>query len=171
MPDCGLMCYYFDTVTLSNFALVDSMDLLVARYGRQLLVTHEVRTEIDDGISSGFDALSVVDDLIYAGKILLAPPMDTKEERKLYLECLRTLSAGEASCIVCAASREGTVVTDDYAARKHCQENGIAVTGTIGILQRLIQEGLISLDQANEKLEAMIAAGFYSPISSFKDIL
>ena len=43
------------------------------------------------------------------------------------------------------------------------------VTGTIGILRRLYQEGVITRQLADEKLEAMIAAGFYSPIKSFKD--
>ncbi len=171
MPERRERLYYFDTVTLSNFALANSMDLLVDRYGRRLLVTHEVRAEIDDGIASGFDDLSVIDDLIFAGKITLAPPIETAVERKSYLECIRTLSAGEASCIVCAAVRGGIVVTDDYAARKHCQERGLTVTGTIGILRRLYQEGVITQHLADEKLASMIAAGFYSPIKSFKDFM
>lgn len=171
MPECSERFYYFDTVTLSNFALSQSMDLLVTRYGRRLLVTHEVRAEIADGIASGFGELSVVDDLIYAGTISLAKPIETTVERKSYLECLRTLSAGESSCIVCAVSRGGIVVTDDYAARKHCQARELAVTGTIGILRRLYQEGVITQQLADEKLAAMMAAGFYSPIRSFKDFM
>ncbi len=147
------------------------MDLLVARYGRSLWVTHEVRNEIADGIVSGFGELSIVDDLLYAGKISLAAPIETALERKHFLVCLRTLSAGEASCIVCAVSRGGIVVTDDFAARKHCHESGIRVTGTIGVLRRLCQEGEITRQQADEKLAAMIAAGFYSPIKSFKDFM
>jgi len=171
MPERIAQLYYFDTVTLSNFALSHSMDLLVDRYGRRLLVTHEVRAEIDDGVASGFGELLVVDDLIYAGTISLATPIETAVERKFYLDCLRTLSAGEASCIVCAVSRGGVVVTDDYAARKHCQERGLTVTGTIGILRRLYQEGVITQHLADEKLAAMMAAGFYSPIKSFKDFM
>lgn len=171
MPECSERLYYFDTVTLSNFALAHSMDPLVDRYDRRLLVTHEVRAEIDDGIASGFDDLSVIDDLIFAGKIALAPPIETAVERKFYLEYLRTLSAGEASCIVCAAARGGIVVTDDYAARKHCQEKGLTVTGTIGILRRLYQEDVITQHRADEILTVMISAGFYSPIKSFKDFI
>ncbi len=168
MPDGSENSYYFDTVTLSNFALSHSMDLLVDRYGRNLMVTHEVRNEIADGIASGFGELSIVDGLLYAGTISLAAPIETTVERDHYLQCLKTLSAGEASCIVCAVSRGGMVVTDDFAARTHCHESNIPVSGTIGILRRAYREGMITRQQADEKLAAMIAAGFYSPIKSFQ---
>jgi len=44
----------------------------------------------------------------------------------------------------------------------------LGVTGTTGILRRLYQEGVITQQMADEKLAVMMAAGFYSPIRSFK---
>lgn len=163
--------YYFDTVTLSNFALSHSMDLLVARYGRNLFVTHEVRDEIAEGIICGGSALQIVEELLFSGSISLALPIEDVRVRQCYLQQLKTLSAGEASCIVCANYRGGVVVTDDLAARKHCHDKDISVTGTIGILRRLCLDSIISAPQADEILAAMIAAGFYSPIKSFRDFV
>lgn len=48
--------YYFDTVTLCNFALTNHLDLLVARYGSQIQITSPVLDEITDGITEGYHA-------------------------------------------------------------------------------------------------------------------
>ena len=55
MPDGGRF-YYFDTVTLSNFALARRFDLLTGRYGGRLHITPEVLGEIMDGIAAGYSA-------------------------------------------------------------------------------------------------------------------
>lgn len=171
MPESSKSSYYFDTVTLSNFALSHSMDLLVYRYGRNLFMTHEVRDGIAEGIIKGFDALQIVDELLFSKSISLALPIEETRERQSYLQHLETLSPGEASCIVCANFRGGVVVTDDLAARKHCHHKCVPVTGTIGILRQFYKDGSLSQQKADEKLAAMIDKGFYSPIKSFKDFM
>ena len=61
--------YYFDTVVLSNFALVDRLDLLTIMYKDRLIITTEVIDEISRGISSGFDALREIINLLTDGRI------------------------------------------------------------------------------------------------------
>jgi predicted nucleic acid-binding protein len=63
------------------------------------------------------------------------------------------------------------VVTDDRTARKQCSLIKIPVTGTVGILKASVLDGQIPLARADDILQKMIAAGFYSPIRNIADIV
>ena len=58
---------FFDTVTLSNFALVGRLDLLIRRYGRRACITSQVLDEVTDGIVAGYSKLREVEDAVSAG--------------------------------------------------------------------------------------------------------
>ena len=57
--------WYFDTVTLSNFALAGRLDLLIRRYGQRAHITPEVLDEVSDGIVAGFTGLQAMVDAGY----------------------------------------------------------------------------------------------------------
>ena len=154
--------FFFDTVTLANFALADAMHLLVDRYGQGAVLPPEVLVEVDNGIAAGRQRLQVIEHLV-ANKQLTATQL-TPEERRSKTLLLHSLGAGEASCIACAIHRQGIVVTDDRAARKACAEHDISVTGTIGILLALVREQTLSGDNADTLLAKMVKQGFYSPV-------
>jgi predicted nucleic acid-binding protein len=162
MPDTG-PDLYIDTVTLSNFAVCRRLDLLLTRYGRRMCITPEVLDEITDGIVSGYPALTEVETAVTEGRFRDAGAMTTAE-RQIYRELLRTLAAGEASCIACAAARGGRVVTDDRAARACCTERHVQFTGTIGILKACCRDGALSPQEADDILHDMVAAGYHSPV-------
>ena len=166
MPDRS---YLFDTVTLGNFALSESLDLLVRRYGGSLLVTGEVLDEIAAGVAAGYCVLSAIDERVRSGQFSQTA-LDV-QERVVFGELLRHLGAGEASCIAVAAGRNGVVVTDDRAARASCVGRKVPFTGTIGILKASCLDGLIAVDEAEHALAAMIRHGFYAPVSRMRDIL
>jgi predicted nucleic acid-binding protein len=92
-------------------------------------------------------------------------------EREVYRELLRILGSGEASCIACAKARGGVVVTDDKTARDCCAERGVAFTGTIGILKACALDGTLSPGAADAVLQAMIDAGYYSPVTRISGLL
>jgi len=79
--------------------------------------------------------------------------------------------AKERPCIAYAKERTAIVVTDDRTARKQCSLIKISVTGTVGILKASVLDGQILLDRADDILQKMIAAGFYSPIRNIADIV
>ena len=160
---------FFDTVALSNFALAGRLEVLVARYGVCLQITNEVLDEISDGVAAGHGALAGILALAAAGAVSVTG-LETAE-RELYVELLRTLGPGEASCIAAAASRKGVVVSDDRAARAGCTECNVPFTGTIGILKACCRDGVLSADTADEILAAMIAQGFYSPVQRLSHLL
>ncbi len=161
--------YFFDTVVLSNFAFSESLDLLVNRYGRDIVVISEVLDELIVGVATGYSALQEVIRLTeeeHIGVISL-----TGRERRVMLELVGRLGCGEASCIAAAAERHAVVVTDDRAARAACAERNIRFTGTIGILKACCVDGQLPLEHADTILRRMIAHGCYSPVSRIRDIL
>ena len=66
MPE-DMSHYYFDTVTLCNFALANHLDLLIARYGSRIQITSPVLDEITDGITEGYHALREIEDAVRTG--------------------------------------------------------------------------------------------------------
>ncbi|MCD6397683.1 MAG: hypothetical protein J7L71_09090 [Spirochaetaceae bacterium] len=168
MPDAKLR-YYFDTVVLSNFALINRLDLLNILYPGRLFITTEVVDEISRGIVSGFaplqSILHSIEDGLYFQHIL------SVSERKKYTSLLVNLGSGEASSIAAAHTVNGVVVTDDKLARKICSESSLNMSGTIGILKKLCLKKIVQSMEADSILEEMIDNGFFSPVSTIIDIM
>lgn len=162
--------FYFDTVTLSNFALVGRMDLLLRRYGQRAFVTPEVLSEVLDGITAGYDSLQDVETATDDRRFTTAPSL-TVDEKAVYMELLRSLAPGEASCIARACVKGGTVVTDDRATRSLCSERDVPFTGTVGILKACVQEGLLEGGDADAVLQSMIDHGYYAPVRRISDLI
>jgi predicted nucleic acid-binding protein len=75
---------------------------------------------------------------------------------------------GESACIAVAEARGGFLLTDDLGARRRATASGLTVTGTLGVLDRLIRMGALSLDEADGLLTEMIYRGYRSPASSLR---
>lgn len=168
MPDKKTF-YVFDTVVMSNFTLAGGLDLLISRYGKRLKITREVLDEITDGVVAGYTELQLIEDAVLNGVFGTAKQYTSPGERNTYRALLRNLGSGEASCIAFAETNGGIVVTDDKTARDCCIERGVKYTGTIGILKACLADGAVSEDDANEILNKMIKAGYYSPIRRISD--
>lgn len=170
MPKRKLL-YCFDTVVLSNFAFAGRLDVLAARYGKQLAVTREVLDEVTDGVVAGYVQLRAIETAVADGKFGNVNQISASAERDTYRELLRVLAPGEASCIALAKTCGGIVVTDDKTARECCLERGVKFTGTIGILKACCIDMVLSEDEADAILESMIDAGYYSPVKRIGDLM
>ena len=161
--------WYFDSVSLSNFALTHQLDLLLRRYpAGRLFVTAQVVDELLNGIQAGHHALKAVLTALERGDIcqmLLSVP-----EFRRYQSLLSTLGSGEASLLALAERRKGVVVTDDRHARSLCRELRIPVTGTLGILKAACGEGMLTVAEADKLLADMIRHGFYSPVRKLAEL-
>jgi predicted nucleic acid-binding protein len=162
--------HYFDTVTLSNFALCGGIELLVGRYGPSLFLTEQVRVELAQGLSAGYAKLVPLEDEVANGRISVATTM-SPAEMMIFRELILVIGSGEAACIAMAKHRGGIVVTDDLLARRTCTAHGVPVTGTIGILKAMCIEGHIAGDAADTLLAGMVANGFHSPVRRISDLL
>jgi predicted nucleic acid-binding protein len=94
----------------------------------------------------------------------------SNEEMAQVAEFPPQLGAGERSCLAAAILQGAVFASDDRLARKHAIEAGLIVVGSIGILIQCIKKGLINKPAAQELLDKMIKANFYSPINNLDEI-
>ncbi len=156
------MMLLLDNTVLSNFALVDRIELLSKALGSEVATTSQVIGEFNDGVARNrlpetkLDWLEVIS-------------MEAKEET-LFRELLARVNAGEAACLAVAAQRNGRILTDDRDARKLAAQLKIPVSGTLGILLRLVQIGALTSPDADEILKQMIAGGYRSPVKKLEEL-
>lgn len=155
--------WLIDTSIFSNFAKCDAVDLVRDQFGKTLRATSYVKTEITRGIQT--NRIPKVPHGWLRAMTLRYP-----EERNLFRNLSRRLGKGEASSIAIAYHRKYSFLTDDKDARVVAQSLQIPVSGTIGLLVKLVQKKACTEHEAERLLHSMIEHGFYSPISSMKEL-
>ena len=160
--------WVFDTVSLSNFLLSDSIGLIEKRYAKRGIITEAVYDELSAGMAA-YPKLRQINQLLESNTLRLLHL--SAAERKRYVELAMYLGKGEASCIAVAKQRAMVMVTDDRAARRRCTQMRISTTGTIGILKASVLDEHITAADADDILLRMSDAGFYSPVRTISDIV
>jgi predicted nucleic acid-binding protein len=151
-----------DNTILSNFALIHRVDLIRLALGEAATVEeafaeHQAGVRLERIPASDWSWLTV---LQLVGS-----------ERAEYERLRIFLNAGEAACLAVAGARGYRVFTDDRDARELAIQMQIPISGTLGILIRLVEQNQVSLTDANRHLKDMIAAGYRSPVSSLDALL
>lgn len=151
-----------NTTALSNFAHADHADLLLTF--PRVVTVEAVREELAAGRETHpyLDrALAVLGEEI---------PVVTPAEpaAKLEAQLLETLDPEEAQALAVAEATDGMVVTDDGDARTKATERDVALTGSIGLLVRFVEDDCITVGTADAYLKRWIdEAGFHSPAREF----
>jgi len=96
--------------------------------------------------------------------------LSTKKEKSLYETISVSLGLGEASSIAVAKARGFFFACDDRTARREAGFLDIQLTGTLGILKKAVRNRIIRIKDGGLILAEMIAKGFYSSVSSLKEI-
>ncbi|MFD1644098.1 twitching motility protein PilT [Haloarchaeobius litoreus] len=147
-----------DTTVLSNFAQVSNVELLCDL--PRVATVDAVRTELEDGVETHpylDDAVDVLED----GIPVLTP---SSSAETVETELLKTLDPGEAQVLAVAETADGTAVTDDGDARTTAKRRGVAVTGSIGLLVRFVENDRLDHETADTYLKRWIdEAGFRAP--------
>lgn len=74
------------------------------------------------------------------------------------------LDPGEADSLRCTIAHDGTLATDDLAARRLAGNHDGPVTGSVGLLVVGIERGLIDVTTADERLDTWRdERGYYAP--------
>lgn len=176
MPDVILVrpSLIFDTTVLSNFAAAGQVPLLERIYRGKACTTVMVLEEILRGLNAGYEYLcSARDAMVLPSPAGWLPilAMETAEEQALYGELSPALGAGEASCVAAAITRHLTLASDDLAARRTAAKRDVKLTGTIGILVRLVREDRLPLGEANAILAQMIKLHYRSPVERLDNLI
>jgi predicted nucleic acid-binding protein len=150
-----------DATVLSNLAVTDDLGLLCALPARFVTV-EAVTDELRAGIDAGYDHLNRAIDATDVVAVEGTPGSDVLNE----------LDSGESYALCAAQERAGTLATDDLPARELAADRGIELTGSVGILVRLVRRDELSAGEADAILERWIAdARYRSPVESVSEIL
>jgi len=153
-----------NTTVLSNFAAIDQLGLLRELYPHLNLPT-AVYDEIRRGLDEGYTFYRPLIDQVYPfhddGWIHLTHLAGEIELRHLG-SLPKKIHAGEAECLAIARERGWLLLTDDRAARRTAEAWQIAISGTLGTLVLMLEQGLCPLEQANHYLSLMIQQGYRS---------
>ncbi|QSW99017.1 hypothetical protein [Haloterrigena alkaliphila] len=155
-----------DATVLTNFASADSIDFLVEAFESPVVVS-AVRDEINRGNRLGYDYLETIADSF--GDQLPIIDVDRSAESS---EIRDRLDAGEAESLLAVIERDGTLATDDLAARRVADERTIPVVGSVGLLVLGVEQGRIDEATADGWLETWRnERGYYAPVESVSDVL
>lgn len=163
-----------DTTVLSNFAMIGQVSLLEQLYREHACTALMVADEIHRALAAGYTQLQVVLDILsplHPSGWLPVLSLGTATEQALYMELIASLDPGEAACLALAIARKLILASDDLAARRQAAQRGVPLTGTIGILIRLVREGHVSLAMANRILAQMIALDYRSPVDNLDTLI
>ncbi|WP_049901268.1 hypothetical protein [Halococcus agarilyticus] len=87
-------------------------------------------------------------------------------------DVLDHLDRGESYALAATRERSGTLATDDRPARELAAERDVELTGSVGILVRLVLRDELSVREADGILERWVEAGRYrSPVESVREVL
>lgn len=150
-----------DTTVLSNFAQVRQTGLLRAIYP-DLAAPLAVWNELEIGVRRG---LVPTCDWSWLKVLELS-----EQEQARADEIGRSLGRGESACLAAARARGLLMLSDDWDARVLGRSLGLEVSGSLGVLDRLVSKRTLSLEAADALLAEMVRRGFRSPYRSLGEI-
>ena len=156
------MIALLDNTVMSNFALVERPDLLRTTFGGETATPQQAFSELIAGVQRGR-----LPDLDWSW---LSVWTLEAAEAPHYQQFLRRLNAGEAACLAMAIHRTCRIVTDDRDAREFAYRLRVPLSGTLGVLVRLVDIGSLRVKQADALLSRMVAAGYRSPVVSLQEL-
>lgn len=145
-----------DTTVLSNFAHINHVSALF------VLPFPVTVAAVENELKAGTATHPYLQHALTEDEIPVVTP--TESVRKIEQALLASLDRGEAQAIAVAAAENGIVVTDDGDARTIAKERGVPTTGSIGVLVRAVDSGVLTVETADNYLTRWIdEAGFRSP--------
>jgi len=157
---------FLDATVLSNFASTDAVEFLAELLDSPVVVP-AVRNEIEQGQQFGHDYLATAVEAFGDGLRVsdLPPETETGQFRE-------RLDAGEAEALRGAIEHDGTLATDDLAARRLTDDFDVPVTGSIGLLVLGIERGRVDEETADEWLDTWRdTRGYYAPVESVEEVI
>lgn len=155
-----------DATVVSNFASTNAVEYLVEVLESPVVVP-AVRDEIAEGYRHGYDyletAIDAFDDRL--------PIIDVDRDAE-WSGIRNRLDAGEAESLLAALQRDGTLATDDLAARRIADDRNRPVVGSIGVLVLGVERERLDRATADSWLDTWRdERGYYAPVESVADVL
>lgn len=162
-----------NATVLSHFAAVGRLDLLPL-VQQPIYVADAVYGELQAGVVKGYTFLADVEAHVFPPNPLgwlRRTGLDSLEEHTLYNSLLLNVNNGEAMSLAIAKIRGWRFLTDDKAAREEGKRLNVAINGTLGVLIQLVEDAIITPDEADHLLVEMInKARYRSPVRRLRDL-
>ena len=157
---------FLDATVISNYASTDSIGFVVQVVEAPVVVP-AVRDEIEQGVDFGHEYLTGAVEAFDEGLPISDEPAEIQG-----MNLGERLDAGEAEALRGAAEHDGTIATDDLAARRLGSELDVPVTGSIGLLILGIKQDRTGTQTADEWIESWRnQRGYYAPVESVTELL
>jgi predicted nucleic acid-binding protein len=166
MPDGYPQPIFLDATVISNYASTNSIEFLVHVLEAPVVVP-AVRAEIEQGVDIGHEYLTRAVEAFDEGLAVSDAPPEMGG-----VNLRERLDLGETEALRGAAEHDGTLATDDLAARRLAAELDVPVTGSIGLLVLGINRKHINSETADEWLETWRdERGYYAPVESVTELV
>jgi predicted nucleic acid-binding protein len=153
-----------NTTAPSNFAYIDRLDLFEAL--PRVCTVPAVRRELRAGVDSYPYLQRALDSI---GDTIPVVALNESADDAA-TELASRLDPGEAHAFAVADIHDGTLVTDDGPARTLARDADLAVTGSIGVLIRAVDDDRLSEADADRWLKQWIDETDYrAPSRDFSD--
>jgi predicted nucleic acid-binding protein len=139
-----------DTTVLSNFAYIDQLWVVAGL--SDICTAPVVRDELEHGVENHPYLQSALETL--DTEIPVATVSKTVANREAIVS--DHLDPGEAQAFALADAHDGRLLTDDGDARAFAKEQGVTVTGSVGVLLAAIDAGKIDNETADDWLSTWI---------------
>jgi predicted nucleic acid-binding protein len=157
-----------DTCILINFALVDRIDLLTTLAEFKFCIPEDVWAEIERP-----DLRQIIEQHLLNGQLQLVR-LDTPKELALFAIYNQVLGRGESACLAIAETRGWAIATDeskDKKWRRTIADKKLQILNTQALILRSIQNGRITVQEADAIKATLELNRFRLSISSFADLL
>ncbi|MEA3255837.1 MAG: DUF3368 domain-containing protein [Candidatus Altiarchaeota archaeon] len=137
---------------LIYLAKVGKLHLLKELFGK-ILIEEEVKREVvDRGKEEGAADSIVIEESIREGWIIVKRIKDKRKFKGIHL--------GETNTILLAKELESMALIDEEDAREVARAFGLKTRGTLYVLKRCQEQGIISKKEAIRILDDMLSEGF-----------
>jgi len=141
-----------DASPLISLSKAGKLSLLRELFGKVVIEKEVEREALDRGKEEGAPDALVIENAVKEGWIVV----ETIEERKSF----HGIHKGEGNTILLAKKHGCFVLIDEEDAREVARAMGLKVRGTLYVLKKAVERGLMSKEEAARTLDDMVTNGF-----------
>jgi predicted nucleic acid-binding protein len=141
-----------DASPLICLAKVGKLHLLKDLFGLVLIEEEVKRETIDRGKEEGAPDALIIEDALKEGWIKVEKIEDEKRFRGIH--------KGEGNTVLLATKHKCLVLIDEEDGREVARAMGLKVRGSLHVLKKAVENGLMSKEEAFKTLDEMIEYGF-----------
>lgn len=161
--------WVFDATPLVYLAQVDRLESITALDSECFIPKRVYEEVVTTGIEHGYPDARRIEQCVDDGLFDVV----TVDETAAYAKLSRNpnLSDADIAVLVLADELNGTAIMDERYGREVAATERISSRGTAYVLLSLIKEGILTTDEVQSTIDAMIDAGWYCSPSLYATIV